>query len=102
MLFLLASQCFILQHALFVGHYVRVALALPLLFCFQTAQVVEKRMTRMRLVTLLEVIFATCLTIMIIVQVLVENLQIWTAWLIWNLSALGLAICIMVTFHTLK
>ena len=30
---LVAVQCFMTQHALFVGQYVRVALAFPLTFC---------------------------------------------------------------------
>ena len=44
---LVAVQCFMMQHALFVGQYVRVALAFPLTFCLQSDEVVRKRERRL-------------------------------------------------------
>ena len=43
----LASFFFMLQHALFVGQYARVAISIPLTFCYQSEEVKAKLRKRM-------------------------------------------------------
>ena len=54
---LFAQQLFMLQHALFVGQYVRVALALPYIFTIQSDSVRAKRKQHMCQVTSGEILF---------------------------------------------
>ena len=91
-----------MQHALFVGQYMRVALALPLLLCHQADTVVQKRVRRMRLVTAAEAFFAIFLTFTLFVQVLDKKLGLWIVTFLWTLSSLTLALALIFAFQVLK
>ena len=51
-----------MQHALFIGQYARVAVAIPLTFCLQSEEVQRVREFRLRLVLLTEVLIAVFCT----------------------------------------
>lgn len=91
-----------LQHALFVGQYLRVALALPLIFCYQNDRIVEQRVSRIRWVRGAEIFFAVFCATMFLVQVLDKHVQDWIATLLWNISAEIIAIVLVLSFSKLK
>ena len=97
----IASGLFMMQHTLFVGQYARVAIALPLTFCYQTNEVRRKKKFRMSVVLTCEIMTAILLIGVFTFQE-VSDRGYTFGWIIWSGSAIVLAAVLGYCFWCLK
>ena len=93
-----------MKHALFVGQYDRVAIAIPLTFCHQSDEVIQKRKFRMRVVLFAEVAMAAFLALQFCIQFW-SDYGFYVSWICWTIPANLLAIALGLAFkrlHTLQ
>ena len=64
----IAGWCFLVQYLLFIGGYVRIALALPLTFCLQSDQVIAMQKRRLRLTSTVEIVFTVFISFNLLMQ----------------------------------
>ena len=80
---------------LFVSQYVRVGLAVPLIFCHQSDQVIEKRKKLMKMSRYAEILWAIYMVV-ILLLIIVGVHEIWVILSLWELqiSLLTVLLCL--------
>ena len=89
-----------MQHALFIGQYARVAVAIPLNFCLQSEEVKRMRKCRLMMVLLTEVLIAVFCTTQICLQISNDTGYSYS-WLCFSVPNVILAIAFGVAYWRL-